>query len=294
MESPPPKEPSENPFAAWVGRSETEEDVISPRQARGMAATLASGPCDAGAFAVGDPLPPLWHWMAFAPIAPMDGLGPDGHPARGGFLPPVPLERRMWAGGRVTFHDAPRVGEVLTRRSEILKVAEKTGATGRMVFVTVGHTLTTPRGPAVTEEQDIVYIAMPLRYSPPPPVAAPESPAWEEPVEMTPVRLFRFSALTFNGHRIHYDLDYAAKVERYPALVVHGPLQAMLMMEAARRRTGAAPRAFRHRGVRPLLLADSVRIVAEAEAEGVQKLCTVTGEDYQCMQTQIVWQKEGA
>ena len=283
----------ENEFAAWIGRAEEEEDVLSPRQARGMAATLASGPCDGAAFAEGDPLPPLWHWMGFAPVAPMDGLGPDGHPARGGFLPPVPLERRMWAGGRVTFHDdGPRIGEPLHRRSEILKVAEKTGATGRMVFVTVGHTLTTPRGVAITEEQDIVYIAMPTRYSPPPPVPAPERPAWEEPVEFSPVRLFRFSALTFNGHRIHYDLHYAARVERYPALVVHGPLQAMLMMEAARRRApGRQPAFFRHRGVRPCLLSDEVRLVVEPEADGAQKLCTATAEGHQCMQTEIRWKE---
>ncbi|MBK5927816.1 FAS1-like dehydratase domain-containing protein [Rhodobaculum claviforme] len=133
-------------FAAWVGRVEEDTDVITPRQARGMAATLGGQPCGPGDFAPGDPLPPLWHWMGFAPIAPMDGLGPDGHPARGGFLPPVPLERRMWAGGRVRFvGDAPRLGEALHRRSEILKVADKTGAAGRMVFVTVGHTLSTPR-----------------------------------------------------------------------------------------------------------------------------------------------------
>ena len=281
----------ENEFAAWIGRAEEEEDVLSPRQARGMAATLASGPCDGAAFAEGDPLPPLWHWMGFAPVAPMDGLGPDGHPARGGFLPPVPLERRMWAGGRVTFlGDSPRQGEALHRRSEILKVAEKSGAAGRMVFVTVGHTLSTPRGPAIEEEQDIVYIAMPTRYSPPPPVPAPETPAWKEAVEMSPVRLFRFSALTFNGHRIHYDLDYAARVEKYPALVVHGPLQAMLMMEAARRHNpGRAVAAFRHRGVRPLLLMDTPRIVAEAEDDGATAMCTVTAEGYQCMQTRVTW-----
>ena len=281
----------DNEFAAWIGRVEEETDVIAPRQARGMAATLASGPCDATAFAEGDPLPPLWHWMGFAPVVPMEGLGPDGHPKRGGFLPPVPLERRMWAGGRVTFlADVPRIGEPLHRRSEILKVADKTGATGRMVFVTVGHDISTARGPAIREEQDIVYIAMPQRYSPPPPVAAPEAPVWAEPAEFSPVRLFRFSALTFNGHRIHYDLDYAAKVEKYPALVVHGPLQAMLMMEAARRRDpGRRPVQFRHRGVRPCLLSDEIRILAETTEDGL-KMCTATAEGAQCMQTQIIWE----
>ena len=285
----------ESEFAAWIGRVEEEVDAISPRQARGMAATLASGPCGADAFAEGDALPPLWHWMGFAPVAPMDRLGSDGHPERGGFLPPVPLERRMWAGGRVHFTGpAPRIGEEMRRRSEILKVAEKTGAAGRMVFVTVGHEIATPRGVAIREEQDIVYIAMPQRYSPPPPVPAPEAPLWAEPVAFSTVRLFRFSALTFNGHRIHYDLEYAARVERYPALVVHGPLQAMLMMEAARRRhPNRRPAAFRHRGVRPCLLSDEVRILAEAEGGsegGGLKMCTGTAEGAQCMQTQVSWE----
>ena len=282
-------------FAAWVGRVEVEEDVISPRQARSMAATLASGPCDAAAFAEGDPLPPLWHWMGFAPVVPMEGLGSDGHPKRGGFLPPVPLERRMWAGGRVTFlTHSPRIGEVLHRRSEILRVAEKSGATGRMVFVTVGHDLSTPRGPAIREEQDIVYIAMPERYSPPPPLPAPATPLWQEPAEFSSVRLFRFSALTFNAHRIHIDLDYAQRVEKYPALVVHGPLQAMLMMEAARRRhPELRPTFFRHRGVRPCLLSDEIRLLAEPGEGGVESglnLCTATAEGHQCMQTQIAWE----
>ena len=280
----------ENEFAAWIGRTEEEEDDVSPRQARRMAATLESGPCDSAAFRSGDPLPPLWHWMAFAPVVPMSGLGSDGHPARGGFLPPVPLERRMWAGGQVEFLDAPRIGETLHRRSEILNVAEKTGKTGRMVFVTVGHLLSTPRGPAVRETQDIVYIAMPERYSPPPPVPLPDRIDWEEPVETSSVRLFRFSALTFNAHRIHIDLPYAQEVEKYPALVVHGPLQAMLTMEAARRRNpGRQPATFRHRGVRPLLLSDSVRLVGEPEAEGAVKMCTVTSEGHQCMQTRVTW-----
>ncbi|MGY6634023.1 MAG: FAS1-like dehydratase domain-containing protein [Alkalilacustris sp.] len=281
-------------FAGWVGRIEEDEDVLTPRQARAMAATLGTRPCDTDAFGGGDPVPPLWHWMAFAPIAPMDGLGPDGHPARGGFLPPVPLERRMWAGGRVRFTGpALRFGEPLRRRSEILKVAEKSGATGRMVFVTVGHRLSTPRGVAIEEEQDIVYIAMPTRYSPPPPVPVPDTPAWTEDLVMSTVRLFRFSALTFNGHRIHYDLDYAARVERYPALVVHGPLQAMLTLEAARRRhPDRTVSGFTHRGVRPLLLMDTPRILAIEDAPDATTLCTATAEGYQCMQTRVIWNEK--
>jgi 3-methylfumaryl-CoA hydratase len=273
-------------FEAWVGRVEEATDTIFPQQVRRMALTLDQ-PCDSTEGAV---LPPLWHWMGWAPEAPMASLGPDGHPARGGFLPPVPLERRMWAGGRLTFHRPLRVGVALRRRSEILKVAEKTGSAGRMVFVTVRHEVSMPEGLAVTEEQDIVYIAMPDRFSPPPPVAAPERPVWEEAIAMDTVRLFRFSAMTFNAHRIHYDLDYAQRVEKYPALVVHGPMQAMLLMAAARRhRRETMPASYRYRGVRPLFHTDRPRLLGEAEAGGQQAVCTATGEGLVCMQAEVGW-----
>ena len=154
-------------FGPWVGRVEEARDIVTARHARQMAATLdVSGP----SFADGDPLPALWHWMGWTPETPMAELGPDGHPAKGGFLPPVPLERRMWAGGRLEFLAPLRIGETLHRRSEILNVAEKTGSTGRMVFVTVRHEVTGQDGLAIREEQDIVYIAMPDRFTPPPPV----------------------------------------------------------------------------------------------------------------------------
>jgi len=277
-------------FDAWVGRSESADDCIDARFARRMAATLdaaAAGPADLSDAQV---VPPLWHWMGWAPETGISGLDQDGHPKRGGFLPPVPLERRMWAGGRVTFHAPLRIGEVLRRRSEILRVADKSGASGRMVFVTVRHEISTASGLAVTEEQDIVYIAMPETYAPPPPVPAPTRALWEETVQIDTVRLFRFSALTFNAHRIHYDLDYTQKVEKYPGLVVHGPLQAILLMEAARRhRGGAMPRSYRYRGIRPLFHTDRLRLIASAEQDGMQALCTATGEDVVCMQAEIGW-----
>jgi 3-methylfumaryl-CoA hydratase len=277
-------------FDPWVGRVEEATDTIGPREVRRMAATL-DRPADP---TPGADLPPLWHWMGWAPEAPMAGLGPDGHPARGGFLPPVPLERRMWAGGRVSFHRPLRVGVPLHRRTEILKVAEKTGSAGRMVFVTLRHAIAGPEGPALTEEQDIVYVAMPDRFVPPPPVAAPAAPAWDEAAAIDTVRLFRFSALTFNGHRIHYDLHYARSVENYPDLVVHGPLQAMLLIAAAQRhRGGASPAGFCYRGVRPLFLGDGLRLMAEAEADGRQPLCTATGAGLVCMQAEVGW-REGA
>lgn len=274
-------------FTSWIGRAEEATDSITPRQARQMSATLDSRlPCDAG-----DPLPALWHWMGWTPEAAMADLGPDGHPAKGGFLPPVPLERRMWAGGRLDFLAPLVIGETLHRRSEILKVSEKSGATGRMVFVTVRHEVTGAAGLAIREEQDIVYIAMPDRFTPPPPVSAPAA-VWQQAVTMDSVRLFRFSALTFNAHRIHFDLPYATGVEKYPGLVVHGPMQAMLLMQAAQARAGgAAPASYRFRGLRPLFHFDSLSLQGQGKAPGgaSEALATVQGDGLVCMQAEIVW-----
>ena len=268
-------------FDPWVGRVEEARDRISPRQARQMAATLGVS-CDCSEGAV---LPVLWHWMGWTPEAPMAELGPDGHPARGGFLPPVPLERRMWAGGRLRFAAPLRIGEEMVRRSEITKVSEKTGTTGRMVFVTVRHHVHGAAGLAIEEEQDIVFIAMPERFTPPPPVPAPE-PAWSEGVVVDEVRLFRFSALTFNAHRIHFDLPYATGVEKYPGLVVHGPLQAMLLMEAGRaRRAGAVPAGYRFRGVRPAFHFDTLSLQGLGDG-----LATVNGDGLVCMQADTAWE----
>ena len=279
-------------FGAWIGRIEVAEDRVSLTQARQLAATLDMDAAQqaAAGLADGGILPPLWHWLAWTPDAPMGRLGQDGHPERGGFLPPVPLERRMWAGGRLTFHGPLRIGATMRRRSEIVKISEKNGANGSMVFVTVRHEIATEVGLAVTEEQDIVYVAMPDRFTPPPPVTAPPASLWDAVVPMDTVRLFRFSAVTFNAHRIHFDLDYAQHVEKYPGLVVHGPLQAILLMEAARRNhDGARPQSYRFRGVRPLFHFDALRLMGQAEDAGVQALCTATGDDLVCMQAEVQW-----
>jgi 3-methylfumaryl-CoA hydratase len=279
-------------FEAWIGRYELAETAVTLTQAIQLAATLdmdEHARATAG-LEEGGLLPPLWHWIGWTPDAPMSGLGKDGHPERGGFLPPVPLERRMWAGGRLTFHAAIRIGQTLRRRSEIVKISEKTGATGRMVFVTLRHDISTADGPAITEEQDIVYVAMPDRFTPPPPVSAPETALWQDPVVIDTVRLFRFSAVTFNAHRIHFDLDYAEHVEKYPGLVVHGPLQAILLMQAARAHRGLAlPQSFRFRGVRPLFHFDALRLMGQPELEGMQALCTATGKNLVCMQAEVQW-----
>lgn len=277
-------------FDAWIGRAEHATDTISLRQARQMAATLG-GTCAGDALESGGILPPLWHWMGWTPDTPMAGLGADGHPAKGGFLPPVPLERRMWAGGRLQFHGPLRIGEPMHRQSKILKVSEKTGSSGDMVFVTVGHQTHGPQGLAVTEEQDIVYVAMPKTFSQPPPIAAPGDAIWTESPVMDTVRLFRFSALTFNAHRIHIDLPYAMDVEKYPGLIVHGPLQAMMLMEASRRhKAGAQPTQFKFRGVRPLFHFNTLTLMAQAETDGTQTLCTATEDGVVCMQAAVTWQ----
>jgi 3-methylfumaryl-CoA hydratase len=279
-------------FAAWVGRSEDATDTITAGQVAGLAATLDLDLAARGRLGLeaGGVLPPLWHWLGFLPTTPMSGLGPDGHARRGGFLPPVPLERRMWAGGRLRFLGEIRIGEPLQRRSTILSVEEKSGRAGRMVFVTVEHRLRTARGEALVEEHDIVYVAIPERFTPPPPVAAPAPLAFTEAVPIDAVRLFRFSAVTFNGHRIHYDLVYAREVEKYPGLVVHGPLQALLLLEAARRRQdGATPTAYQFRGVRPLFHDEPLTVVGTPITAGEQHLATVNGQGHACMQAQVTW-----
>ena len=276
-------------WQAWVGRTDLSADTVSPRAARQMLATLDTVSAPAP-LADGDPLPPLWHWLAWQPEAPQAGLGPDGHPARGGFLPPVPLERRMWAGSRMEYLGPLHVGQAMERRSTILKVSEKTGAAGQMVFVTLAHEISGADGIAIREEQDIVYIAMPEQFTPPVPTPLPETLAWQEAQEVGTVRLFRFSALTFNAHRIHFDLPYATGVEKYPGLVVHGPLQAIMLMAAARRhRGGVWPRAFRFRGLRPAFHFDPLTLAAAPEAAGKQALMTATPEGAICCSAEVTW-----
>lgn len=230
----------------WVGRTEESRDMIASAHAARMAALLnRDAPADSEA------LPPLWHWTFFTPEAPQSQLGPDGHPRLGGFLPPVPLPRRMWAGGRLAFHAPIHVGEEVMRVSEILSVTEKSGRQGALVFLTLRHRLSTAAGLAIEEEQDIVYREASTTTLP---AAVDETqPAdWREPLDPDPVLLFRFSAVTFNAHRIHYDLPYATGEEGYPGLVVQGPLTATLLMEAYTRHSGKLPKSFSFRGQAPL------------------------------------------
>lgn len=215
----------------WIGRSERRTETLNPLQAAALAATLdRSGPEPAE----GEPLPPLWHWIYFLPRARASELGYDGHPKKGGFLPPVPLPRRMWAGGRLSFEGALHLGETVEKVSTIKDVTVKEGHSGRLAFVTVHHELTGAGGGRVAEEHDIVYRDPPQPGTPArQPPAAPSDAEWSRTIRPDPVLLFRYSALTFNGHRIHYDRDFCRE-EGYPDLVVHGPLTATLLLELVR------------------------------------------------------------
>jgi 3-methylfumaryl-CoA hydratase len=234
----------------WIGRSTKESDIVTAQLVKGLRATLFQ---DVGEPKRGDAAPFTVHWCLAPAVFPMSMLGGDGHPTRGGFLPPVPLPRRMWAGGELEFLDPLRVGDEPERVSRISDVTVKTGSTGTLCFVAVEHVVTTPRGVAIRERQDIVYRDM--GGSPPAPKAASPPPVAKhrEAHMADPVLLFRYSALTFNGHRIHYDRDYVTKVEGYPGLIFHGPMQAAFIVElAAKLRRGVPPKKLSYRGVQPL------------------------------------------
>ena len=256
---------SDNALSAWIGRTEQIHDQLSLNLVNRIAATLGEQAPRAG-----EPLPALWQWCFFQPAVEGSGLGGDGHPARGGFLPPADNRNRMWAGGRIEFHTPLKVGAQATRVSTIIDVLQKHGKTGALLFVTVQHDYLQDGQLAIREEQDIVY------REPTPPKLASGEPlpegAWQESVTPTPTLLFRYSAVTFNGHRIHYDWPYATETEGYPGLVVHGPLMATLSLRAFCRANPAARlRRFTYRGVRPLIAPHpfevSGRVVAAGKAE---------------------------
>jgi 3-methylfumaryl-CoA hydratase len=251
----------------WQGRTESRPDVITLTPVAAMSATLdREDPFPQ----VGDALPPLWHWLYFLPIYRQSEVGDDGHPRRGGFLPPVPLPRRMWAGSRLQFHHPLRVGDAVARVSTIVDVNHKEGRSGALVFVLVRHEISNAGGVALTEEHDIVYRDNPGSGEPAPkPQAAPGDHAWAREIHPDSVLLFRFSALTFNGHRIHYDRPYVTGVEGYPGLVVHGPLVAMLLMDLLRRNLpDARVTRFAFRAVRPLFDIAPFSVCGRVEADG--------------------------
>ncbi|GGF63262.1 hypothetical protein GCM10007301_23850 [Azorhizobium oxalatiphilum] len=288
-----------NHFRTWIGRTETAHDLLTARAVREMRATLDLPP--------GEPVPGeaavmTAHWCLAPATAPMHSLGPDGHPARGGFLPPVPLPRRMWAGSRLEWHDELKVNDQVGRTSRIADVVIKQGRTGTLCFVTVEHEITTARGLAIHEWQDIVYRGTDAPAGGTGNEEAQPEPQWQESVETSPVLLFRYSALTFNGHRIHYDRRYCVEEEGYPGLVVHGPLQATLLAEFAARLLKRKPKSFSFRSVRPIfdgppMTLNAVPLPIERleampphirQAEGGLTLWTADSEGRPCMMAEAV------
>lgn len=250
----------------WIGRQQTRRDTLAPLQAQRMQATLGQSP----QLGAGDPLPPLWHWIYFQDHVATPALGPDGHPPRGDFLPPVALPRRMWAGGRFGFTAHPTLGATLTRSSSIKSIREKTGATGALCFVTVHHAYADGSTQVFWEEHDIVYRDAPVpgarQPSPPPP---PHGAEVSRTVAPSMPLLFRYSAVTFNTHRIHYDLDYCREEEGYPGCVVHGPLIATLLAGLATQVLGAPLSSFSFRATAPIFHDRPFSIHARSGADGL-------------------------
>ena len=249
----------------WVGRSEQRGDTITAAPLSGLAATLDR---DDPVPAAGSAVPPLWHWLYFLPMARQSELGPDGHPHRGGFLPPVALPRRMWAGGRLSFSRPLVVGEVATRSSRIAAVTAKAARSGPLVFVTVQHEISTSAGVALSEDHDIVYRDLPAPGAVAVAPRAPTDETFAREIVADAVLLFRYSALTFNGHRIHYDRRYVTEVEGYPGLIVHGPLIATLLLDLLRREhADAVVRRFEFKAVSPLFDVHPFQLCGRADGE---------------------------
>ncbi len=255
--------PTLESLAGWIGREETAQDTITTAPLVALAALLDR---DDPRPRPGDAAPPLAHWLYFLPAYRESEAGPDGHAKRGGFLPPVDLPRRMWAGSRIAFLRPLVVGSDVTRISRIADIKTKEGRSGTLVFVTVRHEIRDGGGTVLVDEHDIVYRAEGGAAGAP--VAAPGHATWRREIRPDPLLLFRYSAVTFNGHRIHYDHPYVTRVEGYPGLVVHGPLIATLLVDLLRRnRPGATLRAFRFRALRPLFDNAPLTVCAEPDAQ---------------------------
>ena len=275
---------------AWVGRQEQDRSLIEPLRAQALQAALGEeGP----RLETGDALPPLWHWLYFWELVAPPGLGPEGHPKLGGFLPPVPLPRRMWAGSRLVFPRPLLLGSGVTRNSSIKSVVEKEGRQGPLVFVTVAHRIEDAKGLVIEEEHDIVYRSAP-KPDPdgsappvkPPPRPAPDRADWQFSCRPDVILLFRYSALTFNAHRIHFDRDFCRAQEGYPGLVVHGPLMATLMAGLAR--THCPERRvteFSFRGVSPVFEGETLTVAGALGDDGrTAELWATDGEGALAMQ----------
>lgn len=251
----------------WVGRFVEIDDDIRTQPAAFMQATLDRE----STLANGQPVPPLWHWLYFLEAKRASELGRDAHPRKGGFLPPVELPRRMWAGGRFEFHEPLLFGQQAKKKSTIKAVKEKTGRSGKLCFVTVLHEVFQNGTLRITEEHDIVYREDPAPNAPrPKPSFAPDEAEVSERITPTQVMMFRYSALTFNGHRIHYDVDYARQVEGYDGLVFHGPLIATLLVDLAARSFDQSPKRFSFMGKAPIAGLKSFEILGTRREQSME------------------------
>jgi 3-methylfumaryl-CoA hydratase len=267
----------ETQFAEWIGRKSESVDIVTPRLAASYRAIFGDRLAPVGA----DEAPLGIHWCLSPAIAPMEALGPDGHPAKNRDLPPIPQPRRMWAGGSLETLAPIRVGDTVTRISTIGSITRKEGRSGELWFVAVHHDYVTPRGTAIRERHDIVYreAAKPgtARTTASEPVPAAEPVEGEWLVETPSTLLFRYSAITFNGHRIHYDLPYVTGVEGYAGLVVHGPIQATLLLNFATASLGSVPERFSYRGVAPAIAGSPVRVRKTPDTEAGFRTESVSG-----------------
>lgn len=249
----------------WLGKSQTREAIIDARQAELLAVTL-----DQEVPQAGEPLPACWQWAWFNDCVRADGLGRDGHPKRGGFLPPVELPRRMWAGGSIEMLAPLRVGETVKKVSTIDAIKERDGNSGKLCIVTVGHDYFEGGKLCVREKQNLVYREDPKPDAPL--LEAPLSPVDAEvrrEVTPDPVLMFRYSALTFNGHRIHYDVDYARDVEGYRDLVFHAPLTATMLCQLAGEIAGKPISKFEYRATSPLFCNETFTLCGKQDGNGV-------------------------
>ena len=269
----------------WIGRTSRRQEVIGPRLIDHFRATFG-----AALFEDGDTVPPGLHWCLVPDLSGREDLGRDGHPRHGIFVPKLHLPRRMWAGGELVFETPLRPGDDVIRDSTVDKIAFKTGSTGELGFVTIRHVWSAGGSVAIRERQDLVY-----REDPKPGQAAtpPSGEAWSvlasERFDTDPVLLFRYSALTFNGHRIHYDEPYARSVEGYDGLVVHGPMQAILMLNLVARLRGTVPSTFSYRGLSPLICGVPATIEARVSEYGIETR-VITGSGVVTMSGKARWQ----
>jgi 3-methylfumaryl-CoA hydratase len=274
---------------SWQGKTETRRDQLSLAPVRAMSATLDR---EDGEPHNGDALPHLWHWLYFLPVAKQSEIGPDGHPKRGGFLPPVPLPRRMWAGGRLHWHQPMRLGEEVQRISTIEKIQHKTGRSGELLFVQVLHTFSNAQGVCLEETHDIVFRPEADPNAAPVPGVKPVHTAvWQRDIVPDDVLLFRYSALTFNSHRIHYDRRYVTQVEGYPGLIVHGPLMATLLVDLLRRHSERSLQSFEFKAVKPVFECADQRVLsvcAHPDGEQVHAWVQDHAGDV-CMQATARW-----